>query len=240
VTGNHLPLVGFDRFIRREWLDRTLEFALAGESAQTIRAWMDDVVEGRDAARKTADVLVRWWLREYPETSDLRERALQLALEMPHREWFVLHWGMALVNFPLFHAVARTIGRLLRLQGEFKRRDITQRILEIYSNVGTIPRAVARIVQSMDEWEVIKRIDEAYKLHTVHAIDNDKALEWFVEVCVRAPGRDAWDLRDLLRSPEMFPFDIPPQAAYIARRSKYLTVQYEGSDREIVTVRAPK
>ena len=237
MSQRSLPAVGFDRFVRREWLDRVLELALAEEPPEAVKVWIKGAVAGRDAARKTADVLIRWWFREYPETVDLRRRALGLALEMSPENWLVLHWGMALANFPLFHSVAQVTGRLLRLQGEFKSRDITQRILEMHANVGTIPRVVTRILQSMVDWRVIKRAEDIFTADCVHSVQDVEVLEWFVEVLVRSAGRDAWDLRDLPHAPEAFPFEIPPHIARVARQSEHLSVQYEGSDREIVVVR---
>ncbi len=237
MSQRSLPAVGFDRFVRREWLDRVLELALAEEGPEAVGAWMESFGGGTEATRKTVHVLVRWWLREYPETADLRRRALKLASRVPQEEWFALHWGMALANFPLFHSTAQVTGRLLRLQGEFRSRDVTRRILEKHANVGTIPRAVRRMVQSMVDWRVIKKVGDVFTADRLHPIQDTKTLEWFVEALVRAAGRDAWDLRDLPHAPEAFPFEIPPHIARVARQSEHLSVQYEGSDREIVVVR---
>ncbi len=237
MNKKRVPFVGFDRFIRREWLDRVLELALVEEPITSMEERIHEVITGREAARKTLSVLKRWWIYEYPQTRDLRRRALELALEMPHEEWLLLHWGMALVNFPLFHVTSQTTGRLLRLQGEFRRQDIIQRVLETHANVGTIPRAVARIIQSMNEWKVIKKVKGSYTVNIMCPVENDKALEWFIEVLIRAAGRDSWDLRDLVNASEAFPFNIPFHTVHVARQSKRLAVQYEGIGREIVTMR---
>lgn len=234
---NGLPTVGFDRFIRREWLDHALETVLTGASLQQIETLVSEEIQGQESARKTIQVLNRWWFREYPQTKDLRKRALHLAMEMPTEEWLLLHWGMALVNFPLFHLTAETIGRLLRLQGQFKKQDITQRVLETHANIGTIPRAVARIIQSLHEWEILERRKGVYTANKVYPIKNDKALEWFMEILIRAAHRDSWDLRDLVQAPETFPFELPSHTTRIARQSEYLITQYEGINREIVLLK---
>lgn len=122
-------------------------------------------------------------------------------------------------------------------QGEFRSRDITRRILEKHANVGTIPRAVRRILQSMVDWGVIKKAGNLYTAYRVCSISDKEALEWFIEAVVRAAGRDAWDLRDLPHAPEVFPFEIPQHVAYIAQQSEHLSVQYEGADRQIVVVK---
>ncbi len=65
-------LVGFDRFVALDWANYALELSSHSESetakVSQLKSWLSLRVSGKDAARKTANVLTRLWLAPNPNT----------------------------------------------------------------------------------------------------------------------------------------------------------------------------
>lgn len=228
------PSIGFDRFVALAWLDKALEVACSGGEYGDLRTWIDSRVQGEAASKKTSSVLSMIWLQSNPATNHLRYQALSILPDLSTDERLVLHWGMALATYPFFRTTASAMGRLLKLQGEFQINDIRTRVLEQHGNIGTVPRAVSRIVQSVKDWGAIDFIDGHYKPTPIHHIKNSALLEWLLHACMSTSQRDHWGVTDLLQATELFPFDVGKIGHFVLHDSDRFVILYEGLDREIV------
>ena len=203
------PTVGFDRFVRCEWMDAALDLALAEEGPQTLRSWLAEQISGQEAVRKTLNLLTNLWFGAYAETQDLRRQALTLARHLPRNTWMMLHWGMALANFPFFRAVAQIIGRLGRLQSAFTRQEIHIRLQERYSNQRTIQRAADWMIQSLVSWGLLVTEETHLSLTPPWSVPDTAIATWLVKaVLLDWPGRRAY-WQSLLQAPELFPWTLP-------------------------------
>lgn len=229
-----LPTVGLDRFIAQAWLDKALDIAASNGSPDELRTWLSRNIAGEAALKKTNSVLSSLWLRSIPETKELRHQALTLAPDLSTDQRIILHWGMALATYPLFRITASTMGRMLRLQGEFQIADIRSRVLEHHGNIGTVPRAVSRIVQSVKDWGLIAYDGDHYVATRLQHVKDRDLLAWLFEACVSTSRRDHWDLADLLQAVELFPFDQGSAGHLALRSSSRFIILREGLDREIV------
>lgn len=236
MSERRLPSVGFDRFVTLEWMNYALDLALMGKSPEAMHEWLSSHVSGHDALRKTNNLLTNLWLAPYPETQHLRQQGIDLAQQVPFGDRLILHWGMALANFALFRTTVQVMGRLLRLQGDFQSQEIIARVLELYSNTSTVGRVVSRIIQSVAAWGVISNGDGRYRQATLHEVHNPSLVEWVLKVALFADDRHHWVLVDLLRTNELFPFDLTKHGRLILHRSDDFMVSREGLDREVVAL----
>jgi hypothetical protein len=231
------PTLGFDRYIPLAWADYALDLAIAGLDQPSLKAWLESQMAGKDAARKTANLLANLWLNSFVETAQLRSQALVLALQLTSQERLILHWGMSLANFPFFRNVAANIGRLIRIQGDFRRVEIRQRMLETYSNQGSIPRLVDRILQTLCDWHILLGIqDGLYSAVTELPIVDPRLTAWLLESALVNQPSLTLPISDLIRLPELFPLSLPATSAAIVRASSSFAISREGSDREVVSL----
>lgn len=231
-----LPTIGFDRYLPKAWLDQALQLAILGQTPDELRKWLAERIDGQSAVKKTSSVLTCLWLRPYPEIEHLHKQAVLLAKSVPAEEWVILHWGMALASYPLFRVTAQVMGRLLRLQGRFQPKAVRSRVLETYGNVGTVPRAVNRIIQSAKDWGAIESLGTHYVPSPAYLTESLDVAEWLLEACLLTDSAKHRDVPDLLRATELFPFDLSQSANIVLRRSPRFSVTREGLDREIVTL----
>ncbi len=204
------PLIGFDRFVRWDWVEYALELAYQKQPFSSLKDYIYAEIAGKDSARKTYNMLANLWFENYPNTKYFRERAFALYPDLDDREHLVLHWGMALVNFPFFYQTVTTIGRLIRLQGEFQGQEIRTRVNELYSNQNSIPRAVGRLIQTLTEWDVFIAVSTKNALQPAHEItlSSTQTINWLLETTMRETPDRQWRVIDLLRIPTLFPFNL--------------------------------
>lgn len=237
MNESNLPTVGFDRFIEFEWADYALDMAISNHEAKQLRTWLDTQIEGEVSARKTYNVLNNLWLRSFPETEKIRTKALLLGSNIQPRDRIVLHWGMALANFGLFQQTTISMGKLLRLQGGFNKTEIQQRMGEVYSNQGTIPRAVSRIIQSLCNWNVIHEMNKhnyvATELNTIH---QEGLFSWLLQASLNRHKDRPVSIMEVFRLPELFPFDFEENGQKIIRESPDFSIIREGLNQEYVVL----
>lgn len=229
-----LPKVGFDRFVTVEWADYALDIALTNQSPQKLSEWLAPQISGHDALRKTYNTLSNLWIIPYPETEGLRQRGLELAQSLAPENRLVLHWGMALANFPLFRLTTQSMGKLLRLQGDFRTQEIVVRVLEQNNVDNTIARSVSRIIQSINSWGIIHRVGQCYHQTTVLDLHQSVLIEWLLEIALFTQPNRHQMLVDLLRANELFPFEFVIQGRSVVHQSSRFAVFFEGLDRETV------
>src|SRR5690349_17843704 len=94
-------LVGFDRFVALEWANYALELASQRNSNSEKTALLKDYlsvrISGKDAVRKTTNLLTRWWLDLAVPLDRFRNEALQLAIDTKKSDYVFFHWGLALM-----------------------------------------------------------------------------------------------------------------------------------------------
>ncbi len=234
---SNFPTVGFDRFVELAWADYALKTAITRGNSAELKSWLEDRIQGKESARKTANMLTNLWLKTFSETAHLREEAFSLASETPNSMYIVLHWGMAFANFPLFQHAVTYIGRLLRLQGSFNSTELSRRVSENYSNQGTIPRLLGRILQSLVQWKVLLTSnDNLYTAAPVQPIEDIPLLGWLFQASIISDREHHIALTDLLRLPGLFPFDVSSRGREAILTSPRLTVLREGMNQEYVVL----
>lgn len=211
--------VGFDRFIRLEWLDQVAGLAANGASRSDIAAALDADLraafptagEGsRNARDKVLTVLLCTWAIVPLNVVGFRDDGLGLLRSSTSSSTLAIHWGMLLAAYPFFGEVASTAGSLLRLQGSFSAGQLQRRMRERYGERETVVRAARRVLQSMADWGALAEPGEhGIYSETPFRIDVDASLSpWLIEAALRGDRALASSFTALLRKPSLFPLNL--------------------------------
>lgn len=199
----------FDRFVRYEWAERALETAVKREDASKLRDWITKQNLKEESAKRTYNILSHLWISS-PSSSEklrVRENALLLFPSVDSKERLVLHWGISLLQFPIFHETSQVVGKLGKLQKEFHKSEIIDRVLEKHSNQTTIRRAVERVLQTMKDWSVLEEESKGlYSLKGFFYIQSTFLAEWLLYALLSINTEKYWLVNDLFQAPEIFPF----------------------------------
>lgn len=209
-------MLGFDRQIKKEWLDVTMELLTEGKSTQHIREMQERFMAldlpGKDSRRKTRLVISRMWLDNNTKLVPLRKRALEILKENPEIDTRVFHWGMSIATYPFFRDIATIIGKLIALQGNFKVSQVHDRIGKIWGGRSTLTRACSRVIQTMIMWEIIESTKESKSYTAVQklrvAVRRKQVAQWLIYSLLLSRENGSVPVEEIGRSPELFPFSI--------------------------------
>ena len=145
--------------------------------------------------------------------------------------------------YPFWSGVAVQVGRLLRLQGSAAAAHVQRRVREQYGERETVSRAARRVLRSYLDWGVLQESGAKgiYTAGTALAVDDCRLIAWLAEASLHTRTNGAAPLRDLIDSPNFFPFRIKPVSAdSLLAASSRLDIHCHGLDDNLVMLRNPK
>lgn len=244
--------IGFSQRVRLEWLEQTANLVLAGNDKAAVNDALqetlnDKVSVGGQAERgnreKIITILLKTWLTVPTELKSLRVEGLELFKRVPRRDHLAIHWGMVMAVYPFWSGVAVQVGRLLRLQGSAAAAHVQRRVREQYGERETVSRAARRVLRSYVDWGLLfeSGLKGIYTQGPLIRVDDPTLVSWVVEASLHARTNGSAAVRDLLESPELFPFQLKPVTAdYLLNGSPRLEVLRHGLDEDLVMLRKRK
>ena len=233
-----VPQIGFDRFIRLDWVTCALKVRANLSHIDELNALLDAAGLGVAARTKTRTVLNRLWLEPRPELANFADRGARLFCDQPGISATTLSWGMAIASYPFFGKVAELMGRLSALQGDCTSAEIHRRMSEIYGEREGTYRITNRVLQSLASWGALEKYGEGTRLSRPKPVilNNDHHVAWLVEAVLRYT-RKSMSIAALHSTPVIYPFVIDRSLAYVVSNSQPLELRSEGSANQLVALR---
>ncbi|HPN36726.1 MAG TPA: hypothetical protein PK843_19650 [bacterium] len=249
MTKVRLTQIGIDRLVRLDWLEKVSFLVLAGNNVKEVKGILQNDLKDlfrstrtnvRGSLDKTITILLKIWLTSPPLLDALRMEGLDLIKHLPQQDHLVVHWGMVTAVYPFWSGVARHVGRLLRLQGTATAAHVQRRMREQYGERETVSRRTRYALRSYLDWGVIQETGTMgiYSAGTTLTVDADRLIAWLVEASLHARANHSAPLKELIKSPSLFPFRIKPvQAETIAAASTRLDLVRHGLDDDLILLR---
>ena len=241
--------IGFSQRILFEWFEQTANLLLAGNDKTLINDSLqhllrDRVSVGGESVRgnreKVITILLKTWIKVPPELEKLRDQGLEVLQSLPREGRIAIHWGMALAAYPFWGAVAAHTGRLLRLQGTAATSHVQRRVKEEYGERETASRAARRVLRSFIDWGVLNETRDKglYAQGKQYSIKEPSLIVWILEASLRSRAGGSATTRDLLCSPNIFPFRLADISAdQVASLSPRLDILRHGLNHDLVMLR---
>ena len=242
--------IGFNRNIFLPWLDAAAAFCAETGDPAEIRARLEPVlsqdVKGVDARRKTIDILINVWLKSRDLAPDLRAQAVnwfQSTLVVDDRLW--LHYGLTLLYYPFFRDCAAAIGQFSRYasrrEGTITNRMLKQRLASERGHLGSLDRAVERVVASLRNWGMLTETDQRYTYapqRQAFPASSTDLEAWLLACALLAHPAEELPFADLLHLPELFPFRFTLTVHHLRTHPRF-AVQRQGAGWDMVRVVSP-
>ncbi len=241
--------IGFNRYIKREWLDFTVDQVLAGQSVNQIKASLSDLLSSQlsvggstahnSSRGKTISILLSIWVAVPKPLAKLRDNALAQMQAIPQADYLPFHWGMTMTTYPFFGVVAESTGRSLTLQGNVSAAMLKARMQELFGQRENVLRSTRYALQCFSSWGLLRETKEKngiYELQAAQKILDDELASWLLEALLLSSGTDMASLKSLLQSPRLFPFEIV-QFTPNRKPSNQLDFFRQGLDEEMVMLK---
>lgn len=241
--------IGLDRLVHLHWLERTADLVLGGNDEATIKSTLQADLKGsfrsdntnvRGSIDKSVTILLKVWVRTPHDLAPLRSTALTFLESREQSQSVAIHWGMISAVYPFWARVADQVGRLLQLQGHAASTHVQRRIREQYGERETVSRRVRYVLRSFLAWNVLTETDQkgVYAAGPSTIVEDKRLAAWLIEASLYAHGDDAAPMRELLNSPNLFPFRIGTlRAGDLLSTSTRIDILRHGLDDEIIMLR---
>jgi len=231
--------LGADRFLALKWANFAFELFQTNENEdflyQSLQTYLDSEIEGEETSRKTSNHLKRLWLTKEDRYQPLRLAALELLISTHPEFLHILHLGLAMNIFPLYRETQKAIGVLDRIINPIPKLSIVDRVLETFGNTSSIPRAVARVLQTLEDWGFITNPDNYVTTNKI-VLQNDQIAEWFIRALVTLSGPVGITLSDISFVPEKLGVSLP-NPRQIIQSSTALVITYNLSGFEMIAIK---
>ena len=235
--------INFDRNIRLSWLDDTAMLVAEGldrrATRERLQALLADEIPSVENRRKTVMVLGRIWSWSADEHRARHAEAVHLLKQVEPGDRVWLHYGMTLLTHPFFRSATTLIGQLGRQRDAVDRDMIRTRLIGEFGELGTLRDSVNRVFFSLSDWGALARIDgtrgDWRPLQDALRTGCADLQLWLLACALEASPKHDLLLPDLLRSPELFPFQLTVGLDRI-RQSPVFDVQRQGNGWDMVTL----
>lgn len=231
--------IGFDRRIRKEWLDFVAAMVAEGHSTRDVVQAVDRFLAAEglkgEARRKTKTLVVGIWEKIPDHLVEFRKAAVKLHASPKVRDAMVVHWGMCMAAYPFFAFVVHRIGRLFRLQGDATLAQIRRRVVEKYGETERVERSTRHVTQSLRSWKILEsRKPGQYVGRARIPVDDPETISWLVEAHLHSSETSSGAFDAIVKSPAFFPFETPSISTAALRRSGRLDIIQHGLDENLI------
>ena len=235
------PLVGFERYVELDWLDKTAQWVIDGKSAKEVHVlideYLDPVINGATSKRKTKNVLSGAWVKSDTQDNAFKEQAKVMFVNASRDEKLAIHYGMFVASYPFFLSLSKILGRLFKLQDEVSNTEFYRRVVEVVGDRESIKRAAARYLQSLIQWGVLEQTEKAkFKPGNKIALSNRELIAWLHSSILFSSGKDRLSVEEVTSDPVWFPFDVV-RGGFNIQDLRVLEVVHQGVDNTLVAIK---
>jgi len=233
------PQIGFDRFIRIEWVAAALKVRAGLASLDDLDGPLDAAALGKEARSKTRTKLNALGLAPRPDLADFIDRGVNIFKNSASADEIApFAWGAAIATYPYFAKIAEFTGRLTSIQGDCAVSELHRRMSERYGDREVTKRATQAVLQTQANWGAIQRIENGKRLVRLEPrlLNCEDVVAWVLEAALRYHGK-AMPLATLQSMAVIYPFAIDASPAFIAANSRNLELRSEGANQQFVGLR---
>lgn len=241
--------IGIKQAIRFEWMQKTANLLLSGLEPKSVRQELHEFLaarkgngsegeRGETSRRQVVTLLMHIWGNPDPVLIPFRDASLAFlrnnaSMDLP------LHWAMISATYPFWYHVARQTGRLLALQNQVTKAQITSRLRELYGDRQTVSRYTRYVIRSFVAWGVLKDSESkgCYEKNAPFSVSDSQLAILMFESVLHATPEGKGTLGSLVNDPAFFPFQLPVLSGdLISQRSDRIDVDRYGLDDELLKI----
>ena len=235
------PLIGFDRYVEKAWMDRAAQVAAEGISISEANESLDEFllpsISGETRRRKTKNILTATWLKAAVGEEAFKKEAVNLFANANNSERLAVHYGICIATYPFFLSLGKILGRLFKLQDEITNTEFQRRVIESNGDTDSIKRAAARYLQSLLEWGVIASSGKGVIYpSTKIQLSNAELITWLYGSVLCSSDRERLSVDDMTSDPVWFPFEIP-HGYFNVSNSKLIEIVHQGVGETLVALK---
>jgi len=235
--------IGFGKKVRWDWMLLAIRLRTHGASFAEAREELDALIAktnaGKEAIAKTRSALRQVVFQPTPSCRHFSERGIELFRRRGEAVALPVIWGLSISAYSFFASCGETVGRLLRLHGEFTAAEMLRRLTEREGDRGFVIRIARFNLSTMLDWGLLEldAKSKRYRRGKQAPASDPEILGWLVEGILLATGKSSMPQSQLFASNLFFPFDAKPIAlAQLTKANPRLQIIRQNLNEEIVAL----
>ena len=210
--------IGFGKKIRWDWLLLAVRLRAKSVSFEDAREELEQLIAesnpGKTAIAKIMSNVRQVVFDPVPACQTFAEHGITIFRNKGASTALPIIWGLSISSYSFFALSSETIGRLIKLHGEFLAAEMVRRLTERTGDRGFVSRVARYNLSSILEWGLLEYEAESKRYRkgkTTVAIDPE-ILGWLAEGILLASGKTSMPQSQLFASNLLFPFETKPIA----------------------------
>lgn len=235
--------IGFGKKVRWDWFLLAVRLRAKAVNFEDARAELEHLIAetnpGKVAIAKTMSVIRQVVFQPTPESRLFSASGIELFRQHGATVAMPVIWGLSVSSYSFFASCGETVGRLLRLHGEFTAAEMLRRLTEREGDRAFVIRIARFNLSSMLDWGLLELDADSkrYRRGKSIAMHDPVILGFLAEGILLASDKTSMPLSQLFASNLLFPFDTKPIAAtQLATANPRLQVIRQSLNEELVAL----
>ncbi len=210
--------IGFGKKVRWDWFLLAVRLRAKEVSFDDAREELENLIgetnAGKVAIAKTMSVLRQVVFQPTPGCRLFSAHGIELFRRRGAAVAMPVIWGLSVSAYSFFASCAETVGRLLRLHGEFTAAEMLRRLTEREGDRAFVIRIARFNLSSMLDWGLLEfdAGSKRYRRGKLTAAHDPEILGWLAEGILLASDKTSMPQSQLFASNLLFPFATKPIA----------------------------
>jgi len=201
--------IGLFRAIQPEWLVKTAELIIQGNSEKEIKDKLEEFlsfeIESPINRGKSRALLMNIWANPEYTSPAVHEKAIK-AFQNERSDKIALSWALFVLAHPLFADVSTLIGRISTAQDTFTTGWIKEKVTEHHGERPTLLRAVAGVLETMRCLGVIENVKSGTYRIKRYILKDEQTIAVILLSLLAQEQKAYYEISELSSIPQFFPY----------------------------------
>lgn len=224
-------MVGLSRNIKFHWLNKVVEFVVAGMTEQEIKDGLNEYlsyeIKSPTNLRKTREILMNIWVYENDYSERLRPEALRL-IQKDTDNQLSIHWIMMLAAYPVFQDLCKLISKMSEFQDEVTLAQIKQKLFDEWGERTTLFHSIDKLIATLKALNVLVCDKPGkYRINKHHLYKED-IIKYMTYAMMIIDDGGYYSLQQLQDAGILFPFEYEIKKEWILGDDRFTLAGFGG------------
>lgn len=224
-------MVGLSRNIKLPWLNKVVEFVVAGKTESEIKDALNEYlsfeIESPTNLRKTREILMNIWVYENEYSERLRPEALKL-IQRDSENQLSAHWIMMLAAYPVFQDLCKLISKMSEFQDEVTLAQIKQKLFDEWGERTTLYHSIDKLIATLKALEVLVCDKPGKYRINKHKLFKEDIITYITYAMMIIDDSGYYSLQQLQDAGILFPFTYEIKKEWILDDERFTLANFGG------------
>lgn len=225
-------MVGLNVSIKMGWMKKAVELLGQGlteeEYKNVLKEHLSFEIDSPTNLRKAKDNLTFIWYRDLEEYAGLQQEGRQLVQKYPE-DIAAIGWCMIPMAYPVFHDLARLMGKMFEFQDIITTRHIRQKMFDEWGERSTLDYSVGKVIATMKSMEAISSPQTGKYQACSISVKNEEVVSFILRAAMKLDGSSYYSFLSLTEFPFLFPFKYKVTKEQLMQDNRFILSTFDAT-----------